>query len=156
MLKITGSKKQIENSEFMNEIKDLLLSDEVQRLKKFKHHIRSTRFQHSLNVAYYNYIICKKLRFDYISAARAGILHDLYFYENSEYGGRIKHGKHHPVIALENAEKFSLNLLEKDIIVKHMFPFTFKLPKYKETYIITLVDKFCAIMEFLSKKKAIN
>jgi uncharacterized protein len=156
MLKITGSKKQIENSEFMNDIKDLLLSDEVQKLKNFKHHIRSTRFQHSLNVAYYNYIICKKLKFDYISAARGGILHDLYFYETAEYKGEVKHRKNHPVIALENAEKFTLNLREKDIIVKHMFPFTLKLPKYKETYIIVLVDKFCAVMEFLGKKKTVS
>ncbi|GHU52114.1 hydrolase [Clostridia bacterium] len=152
MLKITGSKKNIENCEFVSFITDLLKSDEIQNLKNFKHHIKTTRFQHSLNVSYYNYIVCKKLRWDFVSAARAGILHDLYFYETAEYVGEVRHNKNHPVVALQNAEKFGLNLLEKDIITKHMFPCTLKLPKYKETFVIIVVDKFCAIMEFLAKK----
>ena len=38
-----------------------------------------------------------------------------------------------------------------------MWPLTIKLPKYKESYIITFVDKYCALQESLkaykSKKK---
>ena len=43
----------------------------------------------------------------------------------------------------------------KDVIVKHMWPLTVKLPKYKESYIVTFVDKYCATVEFfkyLNKK----
>ena len=48
-----------------------------------------------------------------------------------------------------------LNDLEKDVIVKHMWPLTIKFPKYKESYIVTFVDKYCATVEFfkyLNKK----
>ena len=37
---------------------------------------------------------------------------------------------------------------EKDIILKHMWPVTFSTPKYLETFIVTFVDKYCAIKEF--------
>ena len=43
----------------------------------------------------------------------------------------------------------------KDVIVKHMWPLTIKFPKYKESYIVTFVDKYCATVEFfkyLNKK----
>jgi uncharacterized protein len=37
--------------------------------------------------------------------------------------------------------------VERDIILKHMFPITRELPRYKETYVIVLVDKYCAVAE---------
>jgi uncharacterized protein len=40
-----------------------------------------------------------------------------------------------------------LNDIEKDIIEKHMWPLTLKLPKYKEAFIVSFVDKYCAFME---------
>ena len=52
-------------------------------------------------------------------------------------------------------KNFTLNDLEKDVIVKHMWPLTIKFPKYKESYIVTFVDKYCATVEFfkyLNKK----
>ena len=53
-------------------------------------------------------------------------------------------------IALQNAEKLlTLNEREKDMIQNHMFPMTFAFPRYAETYLITLVDKYCAVMEFM-------
>lgn len=62
-------------------------------------------------------------------------------------------GAHHPVLAAENArEVFDVSLLEHDIIVKHMWPMTFKLPKYKESYVIVFVDKYCALLEVMSPK----
>ena len=71
----------------------------------------------------------------------------------------------HPKIACENASKlFSLNKKEKDIIVKHMWPVTFfHFPKYPESFIITLSDKYSAIQESvvfynstLAKKKIVK
>lgn len=60
------------------------------------------------------------------------------------------HGFTHPRTALDNAnERFILNEIEKDIIEKHMWPLTPGLPKYKESYIIVLVDKYCSFMEIM-------
>src|SRR5690625_7878174 len=60
------------------------------------------------------------------------------------------HNSAHPKIALKNARKITeINDLEKDIILKHMFLCTIKggFPRYKESFIVTLVDKYCAISE---------
>ena len=40
-----------------------------------------------------------------------------------------------------------MNYVEKDIIENHMWPITFKPPKTKEGWVITLVDKYCAVKE---------
>ena len=76
-------------------------------------------------------------------------MHDFYFYDShiTKPAGGI-HCFRHPTIALENATKhFPLNKVEKDIIVKHMWPVTISPPKYKESFVVTLMDKYCASRE---------
>ena len=138
------------NTEFGNIVKDILANETVQSLRFFKHHYGSNRYEHSLSVAYNSYKICKALGLDHVSAARAGVLHDLFLYdcENPETRPK-KHISEHPKVALDNAEKlFILNNIEKDIILKHMWPVTFSAPRYLETLIVTFVDKYCAIKEW--------
>ena len=120
------------NTEFGNIIKDLLANETVQSLRYFRHHYGSNRYEHCLSVAYNSYKICKALKLDHVSAARAGVLHDLFLYdcENPETRPK-KHISEHPKVALNNAEKlFILNDIEKDIILKHMWPSTFSAPRY--------------------------
>ncbi len=153
-LRATGSRYGItENDEFYLLIKELLLLREVQALKEFTHHRVATRFQHSLNVSYYLYLLCRFCRLDSKSAARAGLLHDLYFYETNHYSkheNHMGHCQYHPTAALKNALKVTaINPKEEDMITKHMWPMTSRRPKYAETYLLTFVDKYCAIMEFL-------
>ena len=138
------------NEEFKNIIKDIVKTETVQSLHNFKHHYVSNRYEHSLSVAYYSYKICKFLGLDHVSATRGGLLHDLFLYDCENPETRPKnHIKEHPKTALENATKlFLLNDIEKDIILKHMWPVTSSLPEYWETFIITFVDKYCAIKEW--------
>ena len=42
------------------------------------------------------------------------------------------------------------------MIIKHMWPVTPAIPKYKETFIITLVDKYFAVAEAFIKIKNHN
>ena len=49
---------------------------------------------------------------------------------------------------LINIATIGENEVEKDIILKHMWPLTFKLPTYSESYIVTTADKYCATREF--------
>jgi uncharacterized protein len=50
---------------------------------------------------------------------------------------------------VQNAvDRFALNPLERDMIEKHMWPVTHRMPQYKESYAITFVDKYAAIVEF--------
>lgn len=156
MTKITGSRfnmydeNNIKAVTYRECVNDVLDSEEVTKLGAFKHHHFTTRLQHSLNVSYYSYCICRFFGWDYRSAARAGLMHDLYFFKNTsvdENGHRLL--KNHPFDALRNSEEtFDLNDIEKDAIVNHMWPCTSVCrPKYKESMAVSLSDKFCAVME---------
>ena len=138
------------NQEFMNIVKDILSNKTVQSLHLYKHHYGSNRYEHSLSVAYHSYKICKFLDLDHVSAARGGLLHDLFLYDCENPETRPKnHIISHPQIALENAEKlFILNDIEKDIILKHMWPVTTRFPHFLESFVVTFVDKYCAIIEW--------
>lgn len=143
-----GMKLQV-NKEFYEIIKDLINNPTVLQMKNYKHHYNTSCYDHCLEVAYWSYLFCKKANLDYISVARAGMLHDLFLY-NWRHSRKELNGWHafvHPKIALENALKISnLSEKEKDIIVKHMWPVTFfNLPKYKESYVITIMDKISAL-----------
>lgn len=143
--------------EFEEIIRDITNNETVQKMKNYKQHYETTCFDHCKMVSYYSYLLCKKYNLDYISAARAGMLHDLFLYNwrLREDGRKGLHAFTHPAVALENASKlFHLNEKEQDIILKHMWPVTIKLPKYKESYIITLVDKYCAIQESIKAYKS--
>lgn len=146
-----------ETAEFDSIIKDLVENETVQKMKNYRQHYNTSCFEHCRNVAYYSYLICKKYNLDYVSVARAGMLHDLFLYDwrIKENGRKGFHGFRHPRIALNNASKlFELNDKEQDIILKHMWPITVVFPKYKESYIITLVDKYCAIQESINAYKS--
>ena len=138
--------------EFKEIIKDISQNSNVTALKDHVQHINSSRYAHCEEVAFYTFLICKKLKLDYISATRGAMLHDFYFYNwrNKHVEGQKKfHLFKHPRIALENAlDIFELNDLEKDIILKHMWPLTIIPPRFAEGYIVTLVDKYCATKEF--------
>ena len=136
--------------EFNMIIYDLANHPTVQKMKLYRQHYDTNCFDHCYNVAFYSYLICKKLNLDYISVSRAGMLHDLFLYDWRKKQPEHKrfHGFRHPRIALNNASKlFDLNEMEKDIILKHMWPITIIPPKYIEGYIITLTDKYCALEE---------
>lgn len=152
MLKAILSGKDLTHfREYYSCVNDLLNSSEVARLNEFTHHLGTTRFQHSLNVSYYNFLICRKLRLDARSAARAGLLHDLFFYNRKSHKKVLKtHAAEHASVALDNAARaFTLSELESDMIINHMWPMTPRLPRHRETFVITLVDKFCACAEVL-------
>lgn len=163
MLKAVGSKKNLFELPFYTYISDIFENEEIQKLANYKHHIYTTRLQHCLNVSYYNYLICNFFHLNAVSAARAGLLHDMFYYNRKDYSkenGKKSHSAMHPEIAVKNAkEHFCLDQLECDIIEKHMWPMSIRrVPKYKESYVIVLVDKYCAILEVIAPKyqKLIN
>ena len=138
------------NDEFIQMIDDLLNNDTVKQMKNFRQHYETSCFDHCLLASYYCYFYGKKLNLDYVSCARAAMLHDLFLYDwrKKQDDRKGLHAFTHPKTAYKNASKlFALNEKEKDIILKHMWPVTIALPKYKESYLLTLVDKYCALNE---------
>ena len=154
MTKAIGSRVKLDESqnkiaeEFKKCIEELLESENVKELDNYSQHLNTSRLQHSINVSYYSYLICRRLNFDYKSAARAGLLHDLYLYNRHIQKFEQSHTIYHPKEALKNARKIAeLNEIEEDAILKHMWPVTFALPKYRESYIVTIMDKYSACLE---------
>lgn len=140
------------DEEFLSHISDLLECEEVQQLKEITQHYYSTRLDHSISVAYRSFCIGKKFNCNTRAIARAGLLHDLFYYDWRTT--KFEEGSHayvHPRIACANAEKLTeLSNLEKDIILKHMWGATIAMPKYKESFVVTMVDKYCACDEAIS------
>ncbi|MCM8711584.1 HD family phosphohydrolase [Clostridium sp. SYSU_GA19001] len=156
MIKLIKSKLKLKadsasEQEYKECICDLIQHDMVKSMKNFIQHGDINCLEHSLYVSYISFMICRKLRLDYRSAARGGLLHDFFLYDwhiGKPYKGL--HGFIHPYIALQNANKyFNLNNREKDIIHKHMWPLTFRLPRYKEAFVVLMVDKYCASIEII-------
>ncbi|WP_127848711.1 HD domain-containing protein [Lacticaseibacillus hulanensis] len=139
-----------EDTEYRALIDDLLATPEVQHLADFKQHHHSNRLEHSLRVSYTSYLIAKKMHLDVRSTARAGLLHDLFYYDwRTTKFDLGTHAYVHPRIALHNAEHLTdLNKVERDIIIKHMWGATLAFPRYIESYIVSLVDDYAAVAEF--------
>lgn len=136
-------------TEFYTHIRPLLEHPQVQALGGYIQHNCHSRLNHCLDVAYFSFFIAKLLRWDCKSAARGGLLHDLFLYDRKEDKEAARqHLRRHPVVALENARRICrLNKVEEDIIRRHMWLITLVPPRYKEGYIVTFVDKYCALRE---------
>lgn len=153
---ITSKAEILQDKEYLKIVSDLLQNQKVIEMKQYRQHHYTSCFDHCLFVSYNTYLICKKHKLDYISAARAGLLHDLFLYDwrKRENGRKGLHAFTHPKEALKQAMSITiLNAKEQDIIKNHMWPVTPVLPKYKETYVITVVDKYFAVAEAFIRKE---
>ena len=135
-----------QNRDFNNIINPLLNSCPFELTKNSKHH-GITRYEHSVRVAYFSYIITKLMGLDYKETTEAALLHDFFTDEIKEKNG-IARLRQHPKYAVANAKKyFELSKKQEDIISTHMFPVTFTPPKYLESWIVDLVDDVVSIYE---------
>ena len=136
---------------FLELVGPLLQEADVQEMRDFSQHAEGIScYDHSLFVSYLSFLMAKRLGLDYRAAARGGLLHDLHLchWEDTDVG-RARRLVLHPLLAVQNAEKFGLNDMERDIIVKHMWPLTRPLPRYRESFVVSLADKICATAEML-------
>lgn len=140
-------KIDINNYEYNDIVKDILSNREFKKIETCPHH-KINRLEHSKRVSYYSYKLCKYLNLDYMASARAGLLHDFFLnkYNNESSLNLLTN---HPRIASFNARKhFTLSDKEINIIESHMFPVNIKvLPKYKESVVVSMVDKVAWLYE---------
>ena len=134
---------------------ELMLHDKLAAEKKFIQHGRITCYEHSVNVAVMSTFIASKLPivFNEASLIRGALLHDYFLYDwHDKDSSHRLHGFHHAGTALKNASHdFKINSIERDIISKHMFPLNLRPPKYRESWIVCLSDKICAVRETFQK-----
>ncbi len=149
-------KYNIYDDDFYNCIKDIVETDIVKEMDNYIQHGSTTTLKHCIMVSYLSYKMARKLKLNYESVAKAALLHDFFLYDwhKNKVGTKFleKHGFSHPKVALENAKKyFDLTEVEEDIILKHMWPLTLRqLPKYKETVIVCVADKYSSTKETVS------
>ena len=136
------------DKEYLEYVKEILDSEEFQKRKNFEHHENESVYEHSLKVSYDSYLYAKKHNLNVRDISIGGLLHDFYYKpwkDNTEKKPLFKkHGFVHAKEALENSCKNFPDLMNdrvKDIISKHMFPLNIKFPKYKESWIVTMMDK---------------
>ncbi len=148
------------NQEFYEIINPILNSEEFIKRKDYVHHKDVSVYDHCLKVAYKAYLLAIKFKADKIVAARAGLLHDFYYKPWLDEEGKIvggkkpffkKHGFVHAKEALDNSIKHFPNFMDektRDAILKHMFPLNKNIPRYKESWLVNLADKYVSLEIF--------
>lgn len=136
---------------FVECVRELESNTFFEQLKAYRHHFHTSTYYHSISVAYMSFWFSKLLRLDsdMKELIYAALLHDYYLYDCHD-GKKRKHLVSHPKESLKNARRdWSINLIQENIISRHMFPFTLTPPKYKESVIVTVSDKLCALYEVI-------
>lgn len=136
------------NEEYLNIVKEILDNAEFQKRKDYKHHEKRSVYAHSLMVSFKAYTVAKKIKIDYRAVAIGGLLHDFYYedWQKNNHKKKFfkKHGFVHAKEALDNSKKIFPLLMNKkieNIILRHMFPLNIIPPKYKEAWLVSIIDK---------------
>ena len=123
----------------------------LEQLRSFKQHGSSTCFDHSVAVAKASLYMALALpfRFRHEQLVRGALLHDYFLYDWHVNRPEKLHGFSHPFTALANAKRDfgDITPLEENIIKRHMFPLTPVPPRYRESLLVSLADKYCATKE---------
>jgi len=134
--------------EEFNEIANSIINTEIFQQLKYEVHHGTTRYDHSMRVAWTAFCWAKKLGLDYKSATRAALFHDLFRKKDCKGLTKKEINRVHPLLAVKNAqEHFGINEIEKDAIINHMYPLTPNKPTSKEGRLLGYADKFVAINE---------
>lgn len=140
--------------------KDIISSKEFQSQRNYIQHGSIHVRRHCIDVARQSLIISDFLhmRVNEEEMIRGALLHDYFLYDwhvQRKEPGAPLHGYSHPKTALLNATRdYELSEREKDIISKHMWPLTLsRIPRYKESWIVSLADKYCSTLETLKIRK---
>ena len=133
--------------EFIELTGDLLRNENVKLMKTFNHHGRINTHFHSVYVSYSVLKMSNALKVNNKKEiVRAALLHDFYLYDWHIEKHEEKHAWYHPKAAVANIEKIfgDLNDMQRDMILRHMFPLSLQPPNSVGGWILTLCDKHCA------------
>ena len=139
------------DSEYLACTEDIRKHPVFESMDQYIQHGTTTCRDHCIRVSYLGYKICRAIGGNWRSAARAGLLHDLFLYDwhtHARDTGKHLHGLTHPKTALANAGMyFDLNWEERNIILRHMWPLTLIPPVTRAGFAIVWADKVCSLEE---------
>ena len=145
----------IEDPEYLDCVRDILDHPVFQSMDEYIQHGNTTCKEHCMRVSYLSYRFCRRFGGDAVSAARAGLLHDLFLYDWHTYGketGHRFHGFTHPRAALNNGRKyFWLNSSEEYASRRDMWRLTPIPPVTSAGLAVTAADKICSLEETLGQ-----
>ena len=143
--------------EYEDIVSDILDNAEFKKLHLEPHHGIS-RYDHVLRVSKVSYFLAKNLKLGHLEEiTRAALLHDFYFDKDLVEYDAYEKLSIHPKAALKEASKYyDLTDLEKDVIVKHMYPHTKSKPKYVGSYLVSVSDKLVATYEMVRFKVSLR
>lgn len=137
---------------------DILASNLFRESDRYLQHRHTSVMRHSIRVAELSMKFADAaekigIRIDERALIRGALLHDYFGYDfhSAEAPGNLHpklHGFYHPGIAARNAERdFGLSERERSIILHHMWPLTPVPPTCRESWIVMVADKCCALKE---------
>ena len=142
---------EMKDQEYLECVRDILDHPVFQSMDEYIQHGNTTCKEHCMRVSYMSYRLCRRMGGNWRSAARAGLLHDLFLYDwhtHAKETGHRFHGFTHPRTALENARKyFQLTGEEENAILRHMWPLTPIPPATAAGFALTAADKLCSLEE---------
>ena len=124
------------------------------KLRDYTHHYNTSTYYHSIGVAFLSLWLVRALRIkcQEEQLIYGALLHDYYLYDchsGEHFGHLFKHAK----ISLENAKRdWKISKKQENIIRCHMFPLTLMPPCYRESIIVNIADKVCALYECMNQK----
>ena len=129
----------------------------IKRMKAYVQHGDISTYDHCLLVAYYSFILARKLHLKCSEREliRGALLHDYYLYDWHEKEKWHRwHGFRHANFALKNAMRdFELSVREIEIIQKHMWPLTIIPPTCREAWIVNGADTFISLIETIASRR---
>jgi uncharacterized protein len=140
---------------FFLSIEDLLANKAVQSMSNYRHHHLST-LEHAMVISQASWYLAEAFGLDKDACARGALLHDFFLYDWRDKK-HTRHASMHAGIALKNANRyFYLEDKEKDIILTHMWPLSDSFFKYRESLLVSLVDKIGSMKDIFSMISGIN
>lgn len=134
-------------------VADLLQQDEVMQMQRYRHHGSVSCLEHCIHVSYACYNRLKKNEAHAYTAARIGLLHDLFLYQREALPTRRQRWLHvftHGKVAARNAsELVDLSKKEWRAIARHMFPLTLVPSISREGLWLSYYDKVYGVREMM-------
>jgi len=154
-----GCKMEPSAAEFLAVVAETMAGSRLASEREYTQHGDTSCLLHSVAVAYHSWRMAHRLgahKFNIRALIRGALLHDYFLYDwhTNPVPENGLHGYSHPYTAWQNASQdYQLSEIETDIIRKHMFPLTLlHAPKYRESWVVSMVDKACSLYEVFARK----
>jgi len=132
---------------YLAAVGDLLRNPAVESMKTYNHHGKIDTHFHSVYVSFTVLKLCEKYHIkNRDEIVRAALLHDFYLYDWHLEKHDEMHAWYHPKAAVKNFESHfgKPTEMQREMILRHMFPLSVKPPNSVGGWLLTLADKHCA------------